>query len=109
MLLPIPIVLSWVITLGIGERFPWYEHLHGIASWIALSFTVLAVTVAIFIRIRQRWAKTGALLILEVLVLAIIALTAENAISFWNWLLLILLSLFLFLGPALIERRIGES
>ena len=109
MLLPIPIVLSWILTLGIGERLPWYEHLYGIAPWIALSFMALAVTVAIFIRIRQRWAKASALLTLEILVLAIVASATENAINFWIWLLLILLSLFLFLGPALIERRIRES
>ena len=109
MLLPVPIVLSWILTLGTGEKLPWYEHLYVTAPWIALSFTVLATGVAIFIRIRQRWAKAGALLTLEILVLAIVASATENAIDFRIWLLLILLSLFLFLGPALIEHRIRES
>ena len=109
MLLPIPIVLSWILALGIGDRFLWYEHLYEAAPWIALSFAVLAITVATFIRIRQRWAKAGALLTPEIIVLVIVASAGKNAISFWGWLLLILLSLFLLLGPALLERKISEG
>lgn len=109
MLLPIPIVLSWILALGIGDRLLWYEYLYEAAPWIALSFAVLAVTVATFIRIRQRWAKAGALLTPEIIVLVIVASAGKNAISFWGWLLLILLSLFLLLGPALLERKISEG
>ena len=108
MLLPIPIVLGWILALGIGDRLLWYEHLYDAAPWIALSFAVLAVTAATFIRIRQRWAKAGALITLEILVLMIAALAGESGVSFWAWLLLIMLSLFLLLSPALLERKIRE-
>lgn len=105
MLLPIPMVLGWILALGIGERLLSYEQLYNAAPWIALSFAVLAVTAATFIRIRQRWAKAGALIILEILALMIAAWAGKNAVSFWVWLLLILLSLSLLLSPALLEQR----
>ena len=106
MLLPIPVVLGWILALSAGDRLVPYEHLYDAAPWVALSFAVLAITVAVFVRVRQRWAKAGALLTLEILVLTIAALAAKNAVSFWAWLLVILLSLFFLLSPALLERRI---
>jgi len=109
MLLPVPVVLGWMLALGIGDRYLGYERLYEAAPWIALSFAVLTVTVATFIRIRQRWAKAGALLTPEILVLVILALASQNAISFWGWLFLTLLSLVLLLSPALIERKIREG
>ena len=106
MLLPIPIVLSWILALGIKDGLLRYEHVYDTSPWIALSFAVLAVTAATFIRIRQRWAKAGALLIPQILLLLIVASSGKYAVSFWAWLLLILLSLFLLVGPALLERKI---
>jgi len=108
-LLPIPIVLGWMLVIGLGDRFLWYERLHYVAPWIALSFAVLAITVATFIRVRQRWVKTGTLLTLEILVLMIVALAVKSAVSFWGWLFLMLLSLILILGPALLERKIRQD
>lgn len=109
MLLPIPLILGWILALGIGDQSLWYEHLHDATPWIASSFAVLAVTVAVFMRIRQRWAKVGALLTPQILILIIVALAAKNTISFWAWLLLILLSLFLLLSPALLEHKIRRT
>lgn len=106
MLLPIPIVLSWILALGIKDGLLRYEHVYDTSPWIALSFAVLAVTAATFIRIRQRWAKAGALLIPQILLLLIVASSGKYAVSFWAWVLLILLCLFLLVGPALLERKI---
>jgi len=106
MLLPIPIVLSWILALGIKDGLLRYEHVYDTSPWIALSFAVLAVTAATFIRIRQRWAKVGALLIPQILLLLIVASSGKYAVSFWAWVLLILLCLFLLVGPALLERKI---
>ncbi len=106
MLLPIPIVLGWILALGIEDGLLRYEHVYETSPWIALSFAVLAVTAATFIRIRQRWAKAGALLTAQILLLQMGALTGKYAVSFWAWVLLILLCLFLLVGPALLERKI---
>lgn len=106
MLLPIPIVLGWILALGIEDGLLQYEHVYDTSPWIALSFAVLAVTAATFIRIRQRWAKAGALLTAQILLLQMGALTGKYAVSFWAWVLLILLCLSLLIGPALLERKI---
>ena len=108
-LLPIPIVLGWMLVIVLGDQFLWYERLHYVAPWIAFSFAVLAITVAAFIRVRQRWVKTGTLLALEMLVLIILALAVKSSVSFWGWLFLMLLSLILILGPALLERKMRQD
>lgn len=105
MLLPIPILLSWILALGTINSFSDINRqLQDMASWIALSFLILAATVTIFIRIRQRWAKAGALLTPEVLALTLIAVVSQGAISFWLWLILASLSVFLLLSPAVLEK-----
>jgi hypothetical protein len=109
MLLPIPIVLGWMLALELEDKLIWHEQLHEFAPLIALSFAVLALTVATFMRIRQRWAKVGALLILEILLLVIIGLGGKSTIGFGGWLILVLLALLLLLGPALLERRMREA
>jgi hypothetical protein len=109
MLLPIPIVLGWMLALELEDKLIWQEQLFEFASLIALSFAVLALTVATFIRIRQRWAKVGALLTLEVLTLVMMGLGGKSAIGFGGWLILALLALLLLLGPALLERKIREA
>ena len=109
MLLPIPIMLGWMLALEFEDKLLWHEQLHELAPLIALSFAVLALTSITFIRVRQRWAKVGALLILEIVALTMIALGDKNATDFGGWLLLVMLALILLLGPALLERKIRES
>jgi hypothetical protein len=109
MLLPVPIVLGWILALELDDGLMWYEQLQGFASQIALSFAVLALTVAAFIRTRQRWLKIGTLLTLEMVILVIVALGGNSAIGVGGWLLLVFLSLILVLGPALLERKIRET
>jgi hypothetical protein len=109
MLLPIPIVLGWMLALELEDKVIWHKQLHEFAPLIALSFAVLALTVATFMRVRQRWAKIGALLILEILILAILGLGGRSTIGFLGWLILVLLSSILLLGPALLERQMREA
>ena len=109
MLLPIPIVLGWMLALELEDNLIWHEQLYEFAPLIALSFAVLALTVATFMRIRQRWAKVGALLALEILILVIIGLSGKSTIGFGGWLILVLLALLLLLGPALLERKVRET
>ena len=109
MLLHVPIVLGWMLALELEDKVMWYQQLNELASPIALSFVVLALTVATFILIRQRRVKVGALLTLEMLILLMMALRDNSAINFGGWLLLGLLALILLLGPALLERKIREA
>jgi hypothetical protein len=106
MLLPVPIVVGWLMVLSTENTFLGTELVYEAALWIAFSFAVLALAVATFIRVRQRWIKTGALLICSIMVLAIVALVNNNALNIWGWLLLSLLALSHLLVPALLERKI---
>jgi len=114
MLLPIPIMLGWILALWLlalqhENGFLSYEQLLEFAPLIALSFAVLALTVAAFIRVRQRWAKVGVLLTLEILVLVIMALSGKISINLGGWVGLGLLAVILLLGPALLERKIRQD
>jgi hypothetical protein len=109
MLLPIPIVLGWMLTLELEDKLIWHEQLYELAPLIALSFAVLALSVASFMRFRQRWAKVGALLTLEVVTLVIVGLGGKSTIGLGGWLILVLLALLLLLSPALLERKIREA
>lgn len=114
MLLPVPIMFGWILALWIlalesNNGFLSYEQLYEFAPLIALSFAVLALTVATFIRVRQRWLKVGVLLMLEISVLAIMAFSGKSSINPGGWLGLLLLSIILLLGPALLERKIRQA
>jgi hypothetical protein len=109
MLLPAPIIIGWRLALGIEDTVQWQSRLNEAAQLIALSFATLAVTVAIFIRVKQRWIKAGALVTPEIFLLIIVALSDRNAISLWIWLSIILLAIVLLLCPAFIERLIKQE
>jgi hypothetical protein len=114
MLLPIPIMLGWILALWLlalehDNGFLSGEQLYEFAPLIALSFAVLALTVATFIRVRQRWAKVGVLLTLEIFVLVIVAFGGRSSINLGGWLGLVLLAVILLLGPALLERKIRQD
>jgi hypothetical protein len=114
MLLPLPVMLGWILALWIRalnshNSFLSYEQLYEFAPLMALSFAVLALTVATFIRVRQRWLKVGVLLTLEICVLVIMALSGKSPVNPGGWLGLILLAVVLLLGPALLEKWIRRA
>jgi hypothetical protein len=109
-LLPFPIILGWLIALLLGDKQFQYNRIIELAPWISLSFAILALTVATFIRVRQRWIKAGALLIPEILVLTMITLATEDAVNLWGWLLLTIFALFLiFLVPMLLGHTMKNK
>ena len=103
MLLPLPVILGWVIALKMEASFIHPDKVNESASWIALSFIVLALTVAVFIRVRKRWIKTGALLVPVLLILSLVAIDSSNSMGFWGWFTLTLFAVFNILAPALFE------
>jgi hypothetical protein len=110
MLLPLPIMLGWILALWIraleGQNgFLSREQLYDFAPLMALSFAVLALTVATFIRLRQRWLKVSVLLTLEIFALGIMAFSGKSSINPFGWFGLVLLAVILILGPAILERR----
>ena len=111
MLLPIPIIISWFLAVEPVDEFPqyWLERIHRFAAWIGLSFLALAVTVATFIRLRQRWLKASVLVTSGLITLTMVAYYAEGRVSLLAFLVLIVVMLNLLLSPALVERKLRRS
>jgi len=107
MLLPLPVILSWILAAGSGEDFPEsaLERLSYFAPWIAVSFLLLGATTAAFIRIRQRLLKIATLLVLGLLTLVMVAYYIRGVLYLPSFLLLVMLMLSLFLVPYWVERK----
>lgn len=108
MLLPIPIIAGWVLAVAPQGRFTEYsiQRVYDFAPWIGLSFLALALTIAAFIRLRQRWLRIAILIISGLLTLTMVAYYTDGRLSLPAFLVLILAMWGLFLIPALLERRI---
>jgi len=108
MLLPVPTIIAWFLVVEPMGKFPeyWLERIQNFAPWIGLSFLALALTVALFIRLRQRWVKVAVLVISGLLTLIMVACYAEGGLGLLALLVLIVLMLGLVLIPALLEHWI---
>ncbi len=106
MLLPMPIIIGWFITIAPDARFNEYSlpRLYYFAPWISLSFITLALTIAAFIRLRQRWLRIALLIISGLLTLTMVAYYAGGRLSLSTLIGLILVMWGLFLVPSLLER-----
>ncbi|MFC1995906.1 hypothetical protein ACFLVM_03445 [Chloroflexota bacterium] len=111
MLLPIPVITSWFLVVKTGGTFPEYsvQYIRDFAPWIGLSFLTLAISVVIFIRLRQRWLKASVLLIPGLITLTIIAFYTGGRLSIPALLVLTLVMLNLFFIPALLDHKIRHS
>jgi len=111
MLLPVPTIIGWFLVVEPMGKFPeyWLERIHNFAPWIGLSFLALAVAVALFIRLRQRWLKVAVLVISGLLTLIMVACYAEGRLGLVALLVLIVVMLGLVLIPALLEHWIKHG
>ncbi len=111
MLLPVPIVIGWFLAVEPEGKFTEYsiQHLRAFAPWIGLSFLALAATVAMFVRLRQRWLKVAVLPVSGFLTLIMVAYYAGGRLSLPAFLVLILVMAGLFITPALLECRIRRG
>ncbi|MFH1651471.1 MAG: hypothetical protein ABID87_05175 [Chloroflexota bacterium] len=111
MLVPIPVVGSWLATMvltgglapgGAAEMSPWNTAL-------AQVLVVLGVTSALFLRLRQRLLKVGALVTLGVIAFTLTGGILWGHIGFFGFLLTALIALLYLLSPALLEARVGHE
>ena len=111
MLLPVPIIIGWFLAVAQEKGFPELSlmHIRDFAPWIGLSFLALAITSAVFIRLRQRWLKIAVLLISGLLLLIMVACYTEGRLGLPALFILMLVMVGLFLTPALLERKIKHS
>lgn len=110
MWLPLPVIIGWLVVLWPEDRLPRYNwhSLDRFAPLMALSFLTLALAVAIFVRLRQRWLKIAVLVVSGLSTLTMVAFFAQGRLTVVGFCLLTILLLGLFLAPAFVERGIKE-
>jgi hypothetical protein len=111
MLVPLPILASWIFNV---EQMGGLFQLGNIAlyQWdipMASVLTLLGAAAAIFIRLRKRILKTGALITLGVIAGTIAGHTLWGYPGFLGLLAGASLILLFLLWPALLEARIGHG
>jgi hypothetical protein len=106
MLLPIPIIIGWFLAVSPGARFTEYslQRVYYFAPWIGLSFLALALTIAAFIRLRQRWLRIGLLIISGLLTLTLVVHYTSGRLNTLTFVGLMLVMWGVFLVPPLLER-----
>ncbi len=111
MLLPMPIIIGWFLTLVPGAKITaqTWERINYFAPWIALSFLTLALTIAAFIRLRQRWLRVALLSISGLLTLTLVVYYAGGRLSVQTFAGLILIMWGLFLIPPIMERYLRKT
>jgi hypothetical protein len=109
MVLPLPALACWLLVLRQGGFLEYNEqYLQNSASWLALSFLVLAVGVAAFIRLGQRRLKGGALAGAGLSIFLILAYINPGGLSsMWLGVAALLSMAFLF-SPAVLKHRRGH-
>jgi hypothetical protein len=111
MLLPAPIVVGWFLTLVPGGKITdqVFQRIDYFAPWIALSFLILALTIAAFIRLRQRLVRIVLLSLSGLLTLTLVAYYAGGRLSVQTFVGLILVMWGLFLVPPTLEWVFRKS
>lgn len=106
-ILPFLAVIGWVIT----DR--WNSGLiqgggllHGLESWVALSFLALGGMVIIFTRLKKRWLRIGVLLVVALVILTMMASCNGRSVDLAILVILAIVALVIILGPALVDRRL---
>jgi hypothetical protein len=108
MLLPVPILASWFVVLSPHLEINEYvaQRIYGYSPWIALSFLVLAGTIAVFMRVRQRRLKIALLVLSGLLTVSAVYCYATAKLSLLALLVLLVTTWGIFLIPPLLERRL---
>lgn len=111
MLLPIPIIIGWFLAVSPGARFTEYslQRVNYFAPWIGLSFLTLALTIAAFIRLRQRWLRISLLAISGLLTLTLVVYYTHGRLNTITFAGLMLVMWGVFLVPPLLERRLRSG
>ena len=111
MLLPIPIIIGWFLAVSPEGKFTEYslQRVYYFAPWIGLSFMALALTIAAFIRLRQRGLRIGLLAVSGCLTLTLVVYYTSGRLNTPTFLGLILVMWGVFLIPPLLERQLRSG
>ena len=110
MLLPVPSFVGWFLAAQQEEGFAGFSlgYISNFAPWVGVSFLVLAVSAAVFVRVRQRRLKVVALAVSGALTLAVVAF-ASSRLGIPALLALTLMMLVFLSVPAILERRLRHG
>ncbi|HUT68402.1 MAG TPA: permease prefix domain 1-containing protein [Dehalococcoidales bacterium] len=108
MLLPLPVIIGWYLAVSPSGRFTEdsLQRLDYFAPWIGLSFMALALTIAAFIRLRQRWIRVGLLTTSGLLTVALIVHYTAGRLNTLTFFGLVLVMWGVLLVPPLLECQL---
>jgi len=111
MLLPLPIIISWFMAISPSGKFAEtvLERVNVYAPWIGLSFMMMALTIATFTRVRQRWLRIGLLGVSGLLTLAVAVYIATGRLNNAAFFGPVLAMWAVFLVPPLLERHLKKG
>jgi len=111
MLLPLPIIIGWLLVLSPSGRFSEesIQRLYNYAPWIGLSFMGLALTIAVFIRLRQRWLRVGLLAASSLPAISLIVYYSTGYLINLAFLGLLIVMWGVLLIPLLLENRLKNK
>jgi hypothetical protein len=111
MLLPLPIIIGWFLAISPNGKFTEYslQRIDYFAPWIGISFMALALTIAAFIRLRQRWLRIGLLATSGCLTLTLVVHYTTGRLNTLTFLGLILVMWGVLLVPLLLERYLRSG
>jgi hypothetical protein len=111
MLLPLPIIIGWFLAVSPDGKFnaASLQRLHYFAPWVGLSFIALALTIAVFLRIRQRSLRIGLLALSGLLTLTLVVYYTTGRLNTFTFLGLVLVFWGVLLVPPVLERYLKSN
>jgi len=110
MLLPASAFIGWLLAAGQKPGFPGLKinFMYGFAPWTSLTFLMLATSVALFIRLRQRWLRITTLATSGIII-SIVTILASNQLGPASFIGLVLLIISFLIVPAFVERKVRRD
>jgi hypothetical protein len=111
MLLPLPIIIGWFLAVSPSGKITEFslQRVYYFAPWIGLSFIALALTIAAFIRLRQRWLRVSLLATSGLMTLSLVVYYTTERLNTLTFLGLNLVMWGVLLVPALLERYLRSG
>jgi len=110
MLLPVPTFIGWYMVASKENSLPSLNlgFLYRFAPWTGLTFLMLGISVAMFVRMKNRMLRIIAIIVSGLASTAMVTL-ASNQLEFSSFIGLAILMLVFVLAPVYIERRLMKN
>jgi hypothetical protein len=107
-LLPLPIIIGWYLAVSPSGRLSEesLQQLYYFSPWVGLSFMGLALTIAVFVRIRQRRLRVGVLAASGLVTLSLIVYHSTGYVDNLTFFGLLVAMWAVLLIPPLLEKRL---